>query len=129
MTQGSCGLDLRANIKESLILKSNKINLIGTGIKIAMPENFEAQIRSRSGLALNHGVIVLNSPGTIDFDYRGEIKVILINLLEQDYLINRGDRIAQLVINKIYKPEFILCDEQDLDKSSRDSNGFGSTGV
>ena len=133
MTEFASGIDLYANVFEKINIPVGKIKLIPTGIKIIMPTNFEAQIRSRSGLSLNSGIIVLNAPGTIDADYRGEIKVILINLGEGDFFVSRGDRIAQLVINKIYRPEFKLISETDYlsfdFKTERDQNGFGHTGI
>ena len=133
MTEFASGIDLYANVFEKTKIPVGKIKLIPTGIKIIMPIDFEAQIRSRSGLSLNSGIIVLNAPGTIDADYRGEIKIILINLGEEDFFVSRGDRIAQLVINKIYRPEFKLISETDYlsfdFKTERDQNGFGHTGI
>jgi dUTP pyrophosphatase len=127
MSELAAGLDLYANIHKPEIICVNKIKLIPTGIKVALPRNFEAQIRSRSGLAINHGVCVLNSPGTIDADYRGEIKVILINHGDIDFKINRGDRIAQMVLNEIVHAKFKLV--QHLNKTKRNLNGFGHTGI
>ena len=99
-TVHSAAVDLRANLDEAVIVKPMQIVLIPTGLYIELPEGFEAQIRPRSGLAINHGITVLNSPGTIDADYRGEVKVILINLSEEDFIINHGDRVCQMVLNK-----------------------------
>ena len=123
----SAGLDLKANLSESILLKPLQRTLIPTGLFIELPEGFEAQIRPRSGLAFKHGLTVLNSPGTIDADYRGEIKVLLVNLSETDFIVNNGERIAQMVIAKheqiIWEPVI------QLEKSNRGSGGFGSTGT
>ena len=123
----SAGLDLKANISESILLKPLQRSLIPTGLFIELPEGFEAQIRPRSGLAFKHGLTVLNSPGTIDADYRGEIKVLLVNLSETDFIVNNGERIAQMIIAKheqiIWEPVI------QLEKSNRGSGGFGSTGT
>ena len=126
-TPQSTGVDLHAKINESVFIKKGECVLIPVGIKIALPLGYEAQIRSRSGLALNHGVVVLNSPGTIDADYRGEIKVLLMNHGNDDFEIKRGDRIAQMIINKFEMLEFFETDE--LPETNRNENGFGSTGV
>jgi len=126
MTELSAGLDLYANVFDQEIILPNKIKLIATGIKIALPKNFEAQVRPRSGLALKHGISILNSPGTIDADYRGEIKIILINHGTKDFIIKRGDRIAQIIINKITRVNFKLVDK--LDETKRNDQGFGHTG-
>ena len=106
-TTQSAGMDLRANINEPLTLHPLERKLIQTGLHIALPEGYEAQVRPRSGLALKHGITVLNSPGTIDADYRGEVMVLLINLSDQDFVINDGERIAQMVIAKHEQGEFI----------------------
>jgi dUTP pyrophosphatase len=125
-TEHSAGMDLIAANIEPITIKSQEVKLVPTGICIALPSHLEAQIRPRSGLALKHGVTVLNSPGTIDADYRGEIKVILINHAKEDFIIERGMKIAQMVIARY---EQILWDEVDsLDETSRGSGGFGSTG-
>jgi len=125
-TQHSSGMDLMAANIEPITIKSQQIKLVPTGICIALPSHLEAQIRPRSGLALKHGITVLNSPGTIDADYRGEIKVILVNHAKEDFVIERGMKIAQMVISKY---EQILWDEVDsLDDTLRGSGGFGSTG-
>ena len=122
----SAGLDLKANLSESILLKPLQRLLIPTGLFIELPAGFEAQIRPRSGLAFKHGLTVLNSPGTIDADYRGEIKVLLVNLSETDFIVNNGERIAQMVIAKheqiIWEPVI------QLEKSNRGAGGFGSTG-
>lgn len=125
-TKHSSGMDLIAANIEPIIIKSNKVQLVPTGICIALPDYLEAQIRPRSGLALNHGVTVLNAPGTIDADYRGEIKVILINHSPEDFIVMRGMKIAQMIIARY---EQILWDEADiLDDTARGAGGFGSTG-
>ncbi len=127
MTQKSAGLDIFACISSNITLKPGQRTLIPTGIAISLPEGYEAQIRPRSGLALNYGIIPLNTPGTIDADYRGEIKIILANLGENEFTVKNGDRVAQMVINKIEKVEFVEVEE--LDNSLRGEGGFGSTGI
>ncbi|MBX9732673.1 MAG: dUTP diphosphatase [Chitinophagaceae bacterium] len=125
-TPGSSGLDLRANIPESIHLAPLERRLIPTGLFIALPLGYEAQVRPRSGLALKQGITCLNSPGTVDADYRGELKVLLINLSAETQIIHGGDRIAQMVIQQV---EQIEWDEVDiLDETSRGAGGFGSTG-
>ena len=126
-TEGSAGMDLTACIDENIILKPLERKLIKTGIAIALPNNYEAQVRPRSGLALKNGISVLNTPGTIDADYRGEIGVILINLSNEDFVVERGMRIAQLVISPIVQAE--LVEVEELDETLRGRGGFGSTGV
>jgi len=123
----SSGVDLLSAEAADTVLKTGKIKLISTGIKIMIPEGYEGQIRPRSGLALKHGITVLNTPGTIDSDYRGIVKVILINLGEEDFNIRRGDRIAQLVIQKIFFPNLKLVDT--LDETKRGVGGFGHSGI
>ena len=123
----SAGMDLRANLEESIVLKPSQRLVVKTGLFISLQQGYEAQIRPRSGLALKKGVTVLNSPGTIDADYRGEIGVILINLSDSDFEINTGDRIAQMIIAKHEKIEWEVVDK--LDDSVRGDKGFGSTGV
>jgi dUTP pyrophosphatase len=123
-TPGSAGMDLRSTA--TLTLKPGARALVATGLAIALPENFEAQVRPRSGLAVKHGVTVLNSPGTIDADYRGEIKVPLINLGTEDFVINRGDRIAQMVVAPVTMAE--LVEVETLDETARGTGGFGSSG-
>lgn len=125
-TEFSAGMDLRACITERVILKPKGRALVPTGIFIELPRGYEAQIRPRSGLALKHGITVLNSPGTIDADYRGEIKVILINLSNEDFAIYNGDRICQMIIQRYMQIEWMESDE--LDESERGSGGFGHTG-
>ena len=123
----SAGLDLRANLEESVVLKPFQRLVVKTGLFISLQQGYEAQIRPRSGLALKKGITVLNSPGTIDADYRGEIGVILINLSDSDFEINTGDRIAQMIIAKHETIEWEAVDK--LDESVRGDKGFGSTGV
>ena len=123
----SAGMDLRANLEESILLKPFQRLVVKTGLFISLQQGYEAQIRPRSGLALKKGITVLNSPGTIDADYRGEIGVILINLSDSDFEINTGDRIAQMIIAKHETIEWEAVDK--LDDSVRGDNGFGSTGV
>lgn len=126
-TIASAGMDLRANIEESITLKSLERVIVKTGLFIALPIGAEAQVRPRSGLAAKKGITVLNAPGTVDADYRGEIGVILVNLSKEDFVINDGDRIAQLVIAKHERAEWVVTDS--LDETERGSGGFGSTGV
>ena len=125
-TEGSVGMDLSAFIENDILIKPNERELIPTGIAVSLPQNIEGQVRPRSGLSLKYGITVLNSPGTIDSDYRGEIKVILINHGNEDFLIKNNDRIAQLVFNEVVKVSF--REVKDLDQTSRDQKGFGSTG-
>ncbi len=126
-TEQSAGMDLRANISESITLKPLERRLIGTGLHIALPQGYEAQVRPRSGLALKHGITVLNAPGTIDADYRGEIGVVLVNLSQEDFVVNDGERIAQLVIARYEQAELTLVDA--LDETERGEGGYGHTGV
>lgn len=126
-TAGSAGMDLSAAIDEKITLAPGQRILIPTGIGIALPPGFEAQIRPRSGLAAKNGVTVLNTPGTIDADYRGEIKVILINLGQEPFIIERGMRIAQMVITRYEQAQFKIV--ENLDETTRGAGGFGSTGT
>jgi dUTP pyrophosphatase len=126
-TSGSAGMDIYAALDKELTLLPGQTELIPTGIAIAVPKGYECQVRSRSGLAAKHGVFALNAPGTVDSDYRGEIRVILSNFGKSEYIINRGDRIAQIVINKVETAEWELTDE--LPETDRGEGGFGSTGV
>lgn len=126
-TKQSAGMDLRANIDEPIILHPMERRLIPTGLHIALPEGFEAQVRPRSGLALKHGITVLNTPGTIDADYRGEVMVLLVNFSNDDFVINDGERIAQMVIARHEQGEFVEVDE--LDETERGEGGYGHTGV
>ncbi|MHC2995715.1 MAG: dUTP diphosphatase [Candidatus Atribacteria bacterium] len=123
----SSGVDLLSAENSKIILKPGKIILVSTGIKIMIPKGYEGQIRPRSGLALKYGITVLNTPGTIDSDYRGIVKVILINLGEKEFVIQRGDRIAQLVIQKVFFPDFKLV--PTLNKTKRGEGGFGHSGI
>ena len=126
-TLQSAGVDLRANIDEPVELKPLSRALIPTGLHIALPEGYEAQIRPRSGLAIKKGITCLNTPGTIDADYRGDVGVILINLSAETFIVNPGERIAQMIINKFEQAEFELVEE--LDETERGEGGFGHTGV
>ncbi len=126
MTPGAAGVDLYAHVTREIILNPGEYQLISTGIAIELPEGFEAQIRGRSGLAAKYGIGLVNGIGTIDADYRGEIKVILINWGTQPFIIQRGDRIAQMVIQRIYQAEFGLSDH--LSTTERGVGGFGHTG-
>jgi dUTP pyrophosphatase len=126
-TSGSSGMDLQAYISEEIILKPGERKLIPTGLSVAIPENLEIQIRPRSGLAYKKGISVVNTPGTIDSDYRGEIKVLLINLGKEDFIIKKFERIAQMVVCPITK--VVLSETNDLPDTIRGEGGFGSTGV
>jgi dUTP pyrophosphatase len=126
-TSMSAGLDLLAAIDSDLILKVNSRTLVPTGLKIALPEGYEAQVRPRSGLAIKNGISVLNSPGTIDADYRGEINVILINLGNEDFIIKRGMKIAQMIIAPYIQAK--LVEVELLSETTRGTGGFGSTGL
>ena len=126
-TPQSAGMDLRANLSESITLHPMERRLIPTGLHIALPEGYEAQVRPRSGLALKHGLTVLNTPGTIDADYRGEIGVVLINLSQEDFVINDGERIAQMVIARHEQGDLVVVEE--LDQTERGEGGYGHTGV
>jgi dUTP pyrophosphatase len=125
-TPQSAGMDLRANIDATITLKPMERKLIPTGLFMALPEGYEAQVRPRSGLALKHGITVLNSPGTIDADYRGEVGVILINLSQEDFIINDGERIAQMVIARHETADFEQVEV--LDDTERGEGGYGHTG-
>lgn len=126
MSLGASGFDLRAAIPEPIVVEPGKWKLVPTGISIAMPVGVEAQVRPRSGLALKHGITVLNTPGTIDADYRGEIGVILLNVADQPFEIQRGDRIAQLVFQYIAPVKLEVVEQ--LDETTRGTGGFGHTG-
>ncbi|MDP3436302.1 MAG: dUTP diphosphatase [Bacteroidales bacterium] len=125
-TQHSAGMDLRANIDETIVVAPLERVLVPTGLHIQLPTGYEAQIRPRSGLAIKHGIGIVNSPGTIDADYRGEIRIILVNLSNEPFSLNPGERIAQMVISKYEKATWLECDS--LDESERGDGGFGSTG-
>ncbi len=126
-TAQSAGMDLRANIEAPQVLKPMERKLIATGLYIALPEGYEAQIRPRSGLALKHGITVLNTPGTIDADYRGEIMVLLVNFSDKEFVINDGERIAQMVIAQHEQGQFVEVTQ--LDETDRGTGGYGHTGV
>ena len=123
----SAGMDLRANIDEDITLLPMQRQLVPTGLHIALPEGYEAQIRPRSGLALKHGITVLNTPGTVDADYRGEIMVLLVNFSNEPFIVKDGERIAQMVIAKHEKVDFELVDT--LDETERGAGGYGHTGL
>ena len=126
-SEGSSGLDLRAAVKEDVIVNPGEIKLIPTGLAVSIPRGYEGQIRPRSGLALRYGIGVVNSPGTIDSDYRGEIGIILINWGKRSFTIKRGDRVAQMVISKVCRAEIIEVDT--LDSTPRGEGGFGHSGI
>lgn len=127
MTPKSAGLDIAIAIEQDQTLKKGEIALMPTGFAIALPDGYEAQIRPRSGLAVKHGIGLINSPGTIDADYRGEIMIPVINLGQKDYTFHRGDRIAQMVIKQVYQVSIKLVEE--LDTTKRSTGGFGHTGI
>ena len=124
-TNGSAGMDLRAHLEKDIVLKPLERSIIPTGLFMALPLGYEAQVRPRSGLAAKYGLTVLNSPGTIDADYRGEIGVILVNISNTDFTVKNGERVAQLVISKYARGEWVSV--QNLSDTSRGSSGFGST--
>ena len=126
-TPQSAGMDLRANIEEAFTLKPLERKLVPTGLFISLPEGYEAQVRPRSGLALKHGITVLNTPGTVDADYRGEVGVVLVNLSNEPFTVEPGERIAQMVIAKHEQADFVVVDE--LDETERGAGGSGHTGV
>ncbi|MDY2693221.1 MAG: dUTP diphosphatase [Prevotella sp.] len=126
-TEMSAGMDLRANLEEPVTLQPMERKLIPTGLYIALPVGHEAQIRPRSGLALKHGVTVLNTPGTVDADYRGEVKVLLVNLSDVPFVVNDGERIAQMIVAKYEQVEFVEVEQ--LDETERGTGGYGHTGV
>ena len=126
-TRQSAGMDLRANIDTPITLKPLERTLVPTGLYIALPQGYEAQIRPRSGLALKHGITVLNTPGTIDADYRGEVMVLLVNFSTTDFVVNDGERIAQMIISRHEQGEFIVVDT--LDNTERGEGGYGHTGI
>ena len=125
-TEGSSGMDVRAAIENELIIKAGKVNLVPTNLSIEIPLGYEIQVRPRSGLAAKHGIGVLNSPGTIDSDYRGEVKIILFNFSEEDFIIKKGDRIAQLVLAEVIIAN--VKETNNLNSSDRGEGGFGHTG-
>lgn len=126
-TPQSAGLDLRANIEEPFTLRPLERRIVPTGLYIALPEGYEAQVRPRSGLALKHGITVLNSPGTIDADYRGELGILLINLSNEDFVVNPGERVAQMIVARCEQAELVSVEV--LDETERGAGGYGHTGV
>ncbi len=126
-TEGSAGADLKAFLDETIILKPLERRLIPTGLAVELPQGFELQVRPRSGLALKYGVTVLNTPGTVDSDYRGELSVLLVNFGSEDFKIQNGDRIAQAVISSVVQADFI--EKNELSKTLRGAGGYGSTGI
>jgi len=126
-TVNSAGMDLRASLEQSIVIRPGERKLIPTGLFLEIPVGFEGQVRPRSGFALKSGVTVLNSPGTIDADYRGEIKIAVINLGKEPHIFHRGDRIAQMIIKRVYQANVVVVEQ--LDETGRNSGGFGHTGV
>ncbi len=126
-SEGSSGMDIRAAVEEELTLNPGEIRLIPTGLAVAIPQGYEGQVRPRSGLALKHGIGMVNSPGTIDSDYRGEIGIIVINWGQRPFKIRRGDRIAQIIIARAYRAD--ITEVNDLDSTQRGGGGFGHSGV
>jgi dUTP pyrophosphatase len=126
-SEGSSGMDLRASVTEPVLLNPGEIRLIPTGLAISVPHGYEAQIRPRSGLALKHGIGMVNSPGTIDSDYRGEIGIIVVNWGQRPFTIRRGDRVAQMIITKVYKAD--IMEVGVLESTERGEGGFGHSGV
>lgn len=125
-TEGSSGMDIRAAVAQDMFINPGEVQLVPTNFSVEIPEGYEIQVRPRSGLAIKNGIGLLNSPGTIDSDYRGEIKIIMMNFGKEKFKISRGDRIAQLILSKYYKAEIIETD--DLQNSKRGEGGFGHTG-
>ena len=126
ISEGASGLDIRASLKKPVVLKPGDIALIPTGLALSIPQGFEAQIRPRSGLALHHGIGMVNAPGTIDSDYRGEVGIILINWGKESFTVQSGDRIAQMVVARTHRAKFVLTEA--LDDTERGTGGFGHTG-
>ena len=126
MTPQSAGMDISAALENDVVLETGEIALLPTGFAMAIPEGFEAQIRPRSGLAVKHGIGLINSPGTIDADYRGEVKIAVINLGKKPYIFRRGDRVAQMVIKRVYQARLKVVEK--LDETERNTGGFGHTG-
>ena len=124
-TEGSSGMDIRAALKEPLLIRNMEVVMVPTNLSVEIPPGYEIQVRPRSGLAVKHGIGILNSPGTVDSDYRGEIKIIMINFGKEDFTIQKGDRIAQLIISKVFKAHL---SEENLAESKRGLGGFGHTG-
>lgn len=126
MTEGSAGMDVHAHIKEEIVIKPLERVLIPTGLKVEIPYGYEVQVRPRSGLAIKHGITLLNTPGTIDSDFRGEIKVIMINISNEEFVVKVDERIGQLVLNKVYK--CVWNESEELEDTQRGQGGFGHTG-
>ncbi len=126
-SEGSSGMDIRAYVNEPVVLRPGETKLIPTGLAVSIPFGYEAQIRPRSGLALRHGIGLVNSPGTIDSDYRGEIGLIMINWGDKSFVIKSGDRVAQMIISRVYQADILLV--EDLDETTRGEGGFGHTGI
>jgi dUTP pyrophosphatase len=125
-TEGSAGMDIRAAINDPIIIKKGEVVVVPTNLSVEIPFGYEIQVRPRSGLAAKHGIGILNSPGTIDSDYRGEIKIILINFGKEDFTIQKGERIAQLIVSRVFRADFL--EENSLNESKRGTGGFGHTG-
>jgi dUTP pyrophosphatase len=125
-TEGSAGMDIRAAVSEPVIVKKGEVVIVPTNLSVEIPQGYEIQVRPRSGLAANHGIGILNSPGTIDSDYRGELKIILINFGKENFTIQKGERIAQLIISRVFRADF--NEEYSLNDSERGTGGFGHTG-
>ena len=125
-TEGSAGMDIRAAISEPVIVKMGEIVIVPTNLSVQIPQGYEIQVRPRSGLAVKHGIGVLNSPGTVDSDYRGEIKIILINFGKEDFTVLKGERVAQLIVSRVFRAD--LIEENSLNNSKRGTGGFGHTG-
>ena len=128
-TKGAAGMDIRVALTKVISLEPGERELLPTGLKISIPMGYEIQIRPRSGLAIKHGITMVNSPGTIDSDFRGEIHLIVINHGQQTFTVKHGDRIAQMIVQEVQRAELVQLQEQDLDQTSRGQGGFGSTGV
>ncbi len=126
-TEGSSGMDIRASVKEPVLIEPGEVKLIPTGLAVSIPRGYEGQMRPRSGLALKHGIGMVNSPGTIDSDYRGEIGIILINWGHEPFTVKRGDRIAQMIISRVCRADVI--DVEELDSTGRGEGGFGHSGI
>ncbi|MBN1625329.1 MAG: dUTP diphosphatase [Deltaproteobacteria bacterium] len=128
-TEGSSGMDVRAAVESPVTLNPGEVKLIPTGFAVSIPPGYEGQVRPRSGLALRHGIGMVNSPGTIDSDYRGEVSIIMINWGQMPFTINRGDRIAQMVIGKVYRADLVDVNDSSLDATIRGAGGFGHSGI
>lgn len=128
-TKGAAGMDIRVALTKVISLEPGERELLPTGLKISIPMGYEIQIRPRSGLAIKHGITMVNSPGTIDSDFRGEIHLIVINHGQQTFTVKHGDRIAQMIVQEVQRAELVQVQEQDLNQTSRGQGGFGSTGV